>query len=213
MSILNLAALDATPLQRDPFDFIVVSGFLDPEALQTTIRDYPDITDPRNHDPDDLSFGPVFGELLDEIRQPVLARRIGAKFGVDLQDCTPTITVRKFCERSDGHIHTDHWSKIVTLLIYFNAQWPHEEGRLRMLRSAQDIEDYAAEVQPLGGTMLAFRRSDHSFHGHTPFVGERRMLQMNWIKPTKAARYTQKLARFSTHAAKRLFGRGADAGS
>jgi hypothetical protein len=37
------------------------------------------------------------------------------------------------------------------------------------------------EVTPLAGTMLAFRRSDRSFHGHQPHVGERRVLQLNWV--------------------------------
>jgi len=31
------------------------------------------------------------------------------------------------------------------------------------------------------GTLLAFRRSDNSFHGHKSFVGERRVIQFNWV--------------------------------
>ena len=34
---------------------------------------------------------------------------------------------------------------------------------------------------PIAGTMLAFRRSERSFHGHRPFVGERRVVQLNWV--------------------------------
>ena len=29
--------------------------------------------------------------------------------------------------------------------------------------------------------MLAFRRSDRSFHGHRAHFGERRVLQLNWV--------------------------------
>jgi hypothetical protein len=29
--------------------------------------------------------------------------------------------------------------------------------------------------------MVAFRRSEHSFHGHHPHNGERRSLQLNWV--------------------------------
>jgi hypothetical protein len=29
--------------------------------------------------------------------------------------------------------------------------------------------------------MLAFVRSDHSWHGHKPFAGQRRVVQVNWI--------------------------------
>src|SRR3989304_5300202 len=34
---------------------------------------------------------------------------------------------------------------------------------------------------PDEGTLLAFRRSDNSFHGHKSFVGERRVIQFNWV--------------------------------
>ena len=44
-----------------------------------------------------------------------------------------------------------------------------------------DLEDLRAEVTPLAGTMVAFRRSERSFHGHRPHVGERRSLQLNWV--------------------------------
>ena len=87
---------------------------------------------------------------------------------------------RGFCEATDGQIHTDHRSKIVTLLIYFNADWPSPDGRLRLLRSASDLDDYVQEVPPRAGTLIGFRRSDKSFHGHRAFIGERRILQISW---------------------------------
>jgi hypothetical protein len=42
-----------------------------------------------------------------------------------------------------------------------------------------------AEVPPLAGTLLAFRRSERSWHGHYPFEGERRAIQMNWVTAQK----------------------------
>jgi SM-20-related protein len=79
--------------------------------------------------------------------------------------------VRKFSAPSDGHIQPDHWSKIITLLVYLNPEWSQEGGRLRMLRCADNIENYTAEVAPLGGTVLAFRRSSRSWHGYKRFAG------------------------------------------
>src|SRR5439155_11001164 len=55
-------------------------------------------------------------------------------------------------------------------------------------RGADDSEEYVAEVTQLDGTMLALRRSDRSLHGHRPHVGERRMLQLNWVKEPSVVR-------------------------
>jgi len=157
-----------------------------------------------------LIIDPVFEQtnrylkLLEELDSPEFERRVAAKFGVDLAGSRKTITVRRFSEPSDGHIHTDHWSKIITLLVYFNPSWEQEGGRLRMLRCGDDIEDYSAEVAPLGGTVLAFRRSDRSWHGYKRFDGERRMIQMSWVRPNRYAWYAQQGARFLTHSVKRL---------
>jgi hypothetical protein len=62
-----------------------------------------------------------------------------------------------------------------------NPVWDRAEGRLRLLRGPGNLDDCAKEVAPLAGTMVAFRRSERSFHGHCPHVGERRSLQLNWV--------------------------------
>ena len=84
--------------------------------------------------------------------------------------------------------HQDSTEKIVTVLVYMNPDWEESGGRLRVLRSDRDLEDYAAEVPPAEGTLLAFRRSDTSHHGHKPFEGQRRVLQLNWVTSDKFAR-------------------------
>lgn len=73
--------------------------------------------------------------------------------------------------------------KIVTALIYFNETWPHTGGRLRLLRGKRDVHDYAAEVEPAAGNLIAFRRSETSYHGFLPYAGERRSLQLYWVRP------------------------------
>jgi hypothetical protein len=203
MTVLDLSAIDATPLQTDPFDFIVVPGCIRPNDLASVNRDYPDIDRPGNLNPEDVSFGPLFQSFLEELEGPEFADHIGRKFDLDLSDCTTTVTVRKYCERSDGNIHTDHPSKVITVLVYFNEDWSNPEGQLRMLRSASDIEDFAAEVPPLGGTLLAFRRTDHSYHGHKPYVGERRMVQMNYLKSGRLSQWKQQIDRLGTRTMKK----------
>jgi SM-20-related protein len=203
MHAIDLDAIDAAPLQTDPFDFCVAPNCVSQAALATINRDYPAIDRPGNLNLDDVEFGPAFQAFIDELQGPELAQHLGLKFGVELGDCPVTTTVRKFCEQSDGNIHTDHPSKIITVLVYFNEDWTEGAGQLRLLRSPMDIEDFAAEVPPLGGTLLAFRRTDVSYHGHKRFVGERRMVQMNYLRATRLALWKQQLDRFGTRTVKK----------
>ncbi len=75
---------------------------------------------------------------------------------------TLMVTLRSRCRLRDGAIHTDSALKQVTALIYLNDGWRDEGGRLRLLNGPGDIDDMIAEVPPLAGTLLAFRRSDNS---------------------------------------------------
>ncbi len=72
-------------------------------------------------------------------------------------------------------------SKIITALIYMNSSWEQSGGRLRLLRSAHNLDDVLVEVPPTEGTLVTFRRSENSFHGHKPFIGVRRVIQLNWV--------------------------------
>jgi hypothetical protein len=193
--IFDLAAFEAASLQSDPFDYLIVPGFIRQDALAALNRDFPAIEGPSNHAPERLSYGPAFATLLESLRSAELAALFGAKFGVDLAGCEPTIAIRRYSEATDGNIHTDHKSKVITVLFYFNQHWPHEGGRLRLLRSATDMDDYAAESVPEGGAMLAFRRTDHSWHGHKPYVGERRILQLSYTKGGDAARLVSSITK------------------
>lgn len=206
MSLINLNALRDAQLHSDPFDFMVVPGFLSSEVLARVNADYPAIDTAANHALENLQYGPAFGELMDEMRDTPFATILGERFDMELASLPSTVTVRKFCERTDGNIHTDHKSKVITVLVYFNECWEHPEGQLRMLRSKSDIEDYVAQVPPLGGTLLAFRRTDHSWHGHTQFVGERRMVQLNYLDQSPLAVAAQRVSRFGTHFMKNVLG-------
>ncbi|MAS41066.1 MAG: hypothetical protein CMK33_05050 [Porticoccaceae bacterium] len=204
MPLIDLDALRRAPLVRDPFDFLVAPDALGPAAQAAVHADYPEIATPANHRLEDLQSGPAFAQLMAELQGPKFARALGERFDLPLETLPTTITVRKYCERTDGDIHTDHKSKLLTVLLYFNPQWPSPEGRLRFLRAPDDLDDYAAEVPPLAGTLLAFRRTDHSWHGHSRYVGERRMVQLNYLDARPLALLQQRAARCMTHFMKQV---------
>jgi len=201
MAALDIDALRATPLAREPYDHVIVPGFVRGDALQPLVRDYPRIDRAGSFPAGDLAYGPAFGALLDELDSDALREAIEHKFAVDLAGRPTMVTVRGRCQAKDGQIHTDSREKIITVLIYMNAAWEKDGGRLRVLRST-DLDDVAAEVPPVAGTLLAFRRSEKSFHGHRPFVGERRVVQLNWLTSAAVARREELRHRVSALAKK-----------
>ena len=181
-STLKLAQFDATPLQTEPFEYLVVRDFLHREALEAARKDYPAVPSAGSHPPAGLRIEGGFKRVVDDIYSPAFREAIERKFGVDLRERPLMYTVRGHCRARDGQIHTDTKSKIITVLLYLNDDhWNSESGRLRLLRNGSDLNDYVEEVEPAGGTLLVFKRSDNSWHGHTSFEGPRRALQFNWV--------------------------------
>jgi hypothetical protein len=188
MHRLDLEAFRATALTRQPFEYLVVPGFVKPEAASAINADYPRIDSPGSFPVSELTFGPAFQALLDALTGPQVRAAFEGKFGLDLRGRPTLLTVRGRCGTRDGNIHTDAASKLLTVLIYMNPRWEEPGGRLRLLRSPQ-IEDVLVEVPPEEGTLVAFRRSDNSFHGHKPFIGPRRVIQFNWVSDGFTLRY------------------------
>lgn len=189
MSALDFAALRAAPLVQRPFDYLVLPGFVKPEARAAINADYPRISTPGSFPVCELSYGPAFAALLDTLSGAEFREAVEAKFAISLKGRPTVITVRGRCGTKDGNIHTDQESKIITVLIYMNPKWGSTGGCLRLLRSGSDIDEVITEIPPLDGTLVAFRRSDNSWHGHKPFIGERRVIQLNWVKSERVKVY------------------------
>lgn len=189
MQIFDLETFRATPLNRDPYEHLVIPGFVKAEALERINADYPKIEHAGSFPLDHLEFGPAFKAMIDALEGEEFRRAFEDKFELDLSKRPTTITVRGRSDMHDGKIHHDSASKIITVLLYMNPAWDDSGGRLRVLRSRDSIEDVAAEAPAAGGALVAFLRSDHSWHGHLPFVGERRVIQFNWVTDNESQRF------------------------
>lgn len=185
MSLFDYEKFKATPLQKGQCDYIIVPEFVRAEALKEINADFPSITQPGNFHIDATKYGPGFQAFMDELTSPELRRLFGEKFGFDLETYPPQVTVRKYMAGTDGNVHNDSRSKKVTVLIYFNDEWQQEGGKLRLTRTETDVEDYYAEVEPVRGNLLAFRRNDASWHGFPGGKGERRSIQMCYVDPKR----------------------------
>ncbi len=206
---LDMEALKAAPVTKEPFEFFVVPGFVRPQVQAEINRDYPKIAESGSFPVDAGLLWAHFRDLLDEMASDEFREAFEEKFGVDLAGRPHTVTVRGRCSPKDGRIHTDTKSKILTLLIYMNPEWEHSGGRLRLLRSADNLDDVITEVPPDAGTLIAFRRSENSWHGHKPYSGERRVIQFNWVT-SEGDRRIAMLRHHVSASLKRLFGKGTD---
>ncbi|SHN81462.1 2OG-Fe(II) oxygenase [Bradyrhizobium erythrophlei] len=207
--MLKLDTLRATRIERDPFDYVIVRNFVEREKLDQVLSDYPEVPGPGSHPPGGLKISGHFKKLMDELLDAPFRQLVEEKFDVDLTGRPTMYTVRGFCRARDGKIHTDSKTKIITVLLYMNDEsWESSTGRLRILRNGTDLENFAAEVEPSGGTLLVFKRSDNSWHGHHPFEGKRRAVQLNWVTDQSVVDREQGRHGFSS-AIKRLMGLGA----
>ncbi len=198
MSTLDLAAFDATPLVRDPFDFVIVERFIRADTFKGVIADFPRIPGPGSHPPAELDIKGRFAALMADLEGAAFREAVERKFGIDLSGRPTMYTVRGFVGDRDGFIHTDSKTKIVTVLLYLNEGWEADGGRLRLLRTNESLEDPVAEVSPNGGTLLVFRRADNSWHGHKTFTGERRAVQLNWVTGADVVASEQRRHAFAT---------------
>jgi hypothetical protein len=179
--LIDLDRFRLTPLARDPFPHLVVPGFLPADAVHDIVQSFPGPDLPGVLPVPTARLKGAFGRLMERLRSPPITAAFSDKFGVALDPATLMVTLRARTRPADGQIHTDSETKIVTALIYLNEDWSNQGGRLRLLRGPNDIEDMIAEVPPDAGTLLAFRRTDNSWHGHKPFDGVRRSIMLNWM--------------------------------
>ena len=188
---LDYAALRATPPATDPFPHVVVRHFVPPDQLTALIRDLPAMPQRGSFPVGALRLGPVARALVAEMEGPALRDAIADKFALDLSDAPTMLTLRGHATERDGNIHTDSVSKRVTILLYLNLPkdaWAAQKGCLRLLRSAGDIEDYAVEVPPVDGTLLVFPNGPTAWHGHKRHIGERYVMQLNYMANDAKAR-------------------------
>lgn len=187
MTMFDHEKLDSVKLQTEPFEYLIVPGFLSRESCSRVNQDFPHVAGGGSFPLASLNYGTAFKEFSTELLSTEMRTRFGNKFGMDLTGKPPTLTVRGMTRHKDGQVHVDSVTKLITVLIYLNDTWESDGGRLRLLRS-KDINDVIAEVPPDAGTLVAFRCRDNAWHGHLPFVGERRSIQLNWVVDEVAAR-------------------------
>lgn len=183
--VLDADALRKATLVPEPFPYLIIDNIIRPEVLSEVVGSFPVIRKRGSFPPHAVACSGLFATLMQEMQSDELRDLIGERLGMDLANRPPMITVRGRTSEKDGEIHTDSTSKLVTVLLYLNPGWASPVGRLRLLYNNRDLVPYAAEISPEAGRGLIFKVTPNCWHGHEPFVGERRTIQLNYVSSDK----------------------------
>lgn len=197
---LDYRSMRETEVVTEPFRFLLVPNFVPPDALAAVLGDLPRLSRGGSFPIESVALGDAAAELVAALEGPVFRAIVAARFGLDLGSAPTMVTLRGQSREKDGRIHCDSTSKLVTVLLYLNQRadaWARQDGCLRLLRGADDIEDYAVEVPPVDGTLLVFANGPTCWHGHKRYVGARSVIQLNYMRGDREARAELRRHRFS----------------
>ena len=75
LSMLDLERLRATPLTREPFEFLIVPEFVKAHARSAIHSDYPEVNRPGSFPLGEVSYGSAFARLIEEMRSESFVKR------------------------------------------------------------------------------------------------------------------------------------------
>ncbi|AMX03745.1 2OG-Fe(II) oxygenase [Microbulbifer thermotolerans] len=185
-NMLNFTEIKATTVKTDPFPYLYVKNSVSADHIQSLIADFPPLEKGGSFNIDDVSTSERFRRFIELFDSEDFRRIICDKFAVDVMDKPMLATLRGFSRAKDGRIHTDSKTKLITVLVYLNEDWQAETGRLRILRSGTDMDDFVEELFPGPGAMAAFKVTDNCWHGYPSFEGKRQSIQINYLTDSGA---------------------------
>ena len=176
---LNEDAIRASVLNHTPYDYTFVPNAIEERFKQEVLVDAPVIPHRGSYGLPSLRRGPKFEAVIQDLLSDRFRHLVEEKFNTDLSKNPPVIVMmgQTSGAYNEGYAHPDSKHKIITVLLGFSWEWPHERGKLRILNSP-DRDDFAFEYPPEFGKMLMFRVSDKSWHGFLPQKGQRMSLQL-----------------------------------
>ena len=180
--MLNFKSISNAEINSYYFPFFTVKdALLSKELHLSLITDFPSINKGGSFSSDSVTLGESVRRLVEELESNKMRKILEQKFQVNLQDKPVVTTFRGYSRMKDGKIHSDSKTKIITVLIYLNDQWNEKNGRLRLLKGKDNLNDYIEEIPATMGSLVAFKVTENCWHGFEPFEGKRCSIQLNYL--------------------------------
>jgi SM-20-related protein len=107
MQYLSYAVIARSPLQFDPFQYVIVPNCIERDALKKINSDFPTVPGPGSHPPSELEVRGHFAGLLKELEGPLFRDAVEKKFGIDLEQRPTICTVRGYLQKkTEGSTRT-----------------------------------------------------------------------------------------------------------
>ena len=183
-----------------PFAFLVAPAQLPDAQRATLLRDFPRYGSAGFFPYRAEDCGPSMRALVEELSGGAIATAIGLRLGIpDLAGFPVLVTVSDSVHRRHGTIHTDSSprSPRPCSISTHHGPGPAKAACVCSCAVTTSSQLAAPEIRPLYGTLVAFRRADNSWHGHLPFEGERRVLQVAWLASAADVERKNRRGRFS----------------
>lgn len=178
----NYDLLGSMELASSPYRYLTHdASIIDQGKLEELIRTFPKTNKTGHNYVDEISLSKEWEDFTNEIKSDTYREAMEKITGLELLRYEVGIGIRTLSKISHGSPHSDVSRKKITHLIYFNEEWPHQTGQLRVLGS-KDLNDVRDTVSPVKGAGLIFVVSRNSFHGFESFEGERKAIQINFEK-------------------------------
>src|SRR5437660_3252905 len=97
VSMLDLERFRTTPLTREPFEFLIVPEFVKTEARAAIDKDYPEVARAGSFPLREVTYGPAFAKLIEEMRCEEFREAFGGIFDVDRTKRPDMTIVRRRC--------------------------------------------------------------------------------------------------------------------
>src|SRR3954467_9886031 len=128
LKMIDEAAIAAAPLRRDPYEFAFVEAALPENLKERVLADAPVIPDRGSYGLPSLKHGPAFGVVIEDLLSTRFRHLVEQKFEMDLSKRPACIVMmgNTTGQYNEGYSHNDSKHKIVTVLLGFSREWPHE---------------------------------------------------------------------------------------
>ena len=106
--------------------------------------------------------------LAREILSDEYRKAVSSGTGIDLTGAVIEASLWRYDQGTRFGAHPDASVKLLTHVIYLNAQWAHHWGGNLTINASENPDDIAFQVTPRLGLSLFIIRSDNSWHRVTP---------------------------------------------